>query len=80
MNVQDLAARLSAQERACLRHLSHSPETELAQFERDLVARLLVLGLVERVMQLAYPVMPQRERYRLTTQGRSVLAALSDTR
>lgn len=77
MSEQGLAGRLSATDLACLRYLSYYPDAELFQFDERVVGRLLAEGLVERVLQLAYPVLPQRYRYRLTSKGRSVLNAAS---
>ena len=77
MSEQDSAGRLSAAALACLRYLSHYPDAELFQFDGQVVRRLLAEGMVEQGLQLAYPVLPQRYRYRLTPKGRTVLNAAS---
>ena len=73
MNERDLAARLTATELACLRYLLNYPEAELSHYDNHLIERLLHLGLIDRVMRLALPIIPQHVRYRLTEKGRFVL-------
>ena len=73
MDERQLAACLTATESACLRYLLNYPEAELTQYDGQLVERLIHLGLIDRVLAMALPIIPQRVRYRLTETGRLVL-------
>lgn len=73
MSERELARSPSPAELSCLKYLSNHPEAELSQFDVAVVERLVSYGLMDRFLLVAFPVMPQVARYRLTEKGRFVL-------
>lgn len=73
MNDRFNSEPLSAEELACLRHLSHHPDAVAYPFSTQLLDNLAARGLVRKVRVLALPVVPQQYHYRLTSKGRKAL-------
>lgn len=64
---------LTQEELACLGRILAHPSSLPECCPERVVAHLLDLGMVERVLLLALPVIPARYGYRLTERGRRTL-------
>jgi hypothetical protein len=68
--------RLEHGELECLRRILSNPDSLPETCRESAVHHLLDLGMVERVLLLALPVIPPRYGYRITERGRRALHAV----
>jgi len=64
---------LDAHELECLRQLAARPDGARLTCRDALLDHLVALGLLQKVLALALPVVPPRYTYRITALGQRVL-------